>query len=495
MSKEKKPIIDKSTWLTTKRQRTKYYISDLGRTCEGAIITTFMTMFLLMQGIDPTKMAGIMLSVKVVDSLDDVIFGFLIDKLHLDNLKKLKKIVGDGKYLPWYRLTFWLFPIFTVCFFMMPMQLSETAKLVWFAVFYLLYDLTYTLVEVPMNSLAVSITDNLEERNTIVQNRSIFNNNIIMFIGIIFYALVSEKFGLPIKWVVLGSSVIFIVMMSLVTNGVDEYNKELKNADEDDIGHYTFKDMIECVKTNKYMFVLLLSSVVTSCLATGSNLANFVAYYHFGNSMIFVIPIAIAAVPGLIAQFSTAKLTKKFGKVKVILFTGLLGGIPLISMYFIGPGRDAKHLIPLCTLLVLQALPGNVSVIAKSFLIPDTIEYTRYKTGKDCSGIFFSLNSFVTKFTQGVASSLALFLLGLSGWIEIEATDFADVAAQNVAQPESSLNMLWMLYALIPAIGTILGVIVMFLYRIKDEDVELMTKCNAGEITREECEAGLSKKY
>lgn len=493
--KEKKPILDKSTWLTTTKQRSRYYISDLGRTCEGALITTFMTMFLLMQGINPAKTAGIMLAVKIVDSFDDIIFGFLIDRLKLTNLSKLKRIIGEGKYLPWYRLTFWMFPIFTICFFMMPMQLSEGFKLVWFAVFYLLYDLTYTLVEVPMNSLSVSITDNLEERNTIIQNRQILNNNVIIFIGLIFYSLVSEMVGLPIKWVVVGSSVIFFIMMLFVVNGVKEYNTELKNADEDDIGHYTLKDMFDCVRTNKYIFVLLLSSIVTSCLATGANLANFVAYYHFGNSMIFVIPIAIAAVPGLIAQLSTAKLTKKFGKVRVILVAGLLAGVPLMMIYFVGPGRDLPHLIPLCSLLVIQALPGNVSNIAKSFLIPDTIEYTRYKTGKDCSGIFFSLNSFVTKLTQSIASSLGLFMLGMSGWTNIEATDFKDIAAQGVQQPQSALDMLWMVYALIPAIGAILGVCVMFLYRIKDKDVELMAKCNAGEISREECEAQLSRKY
>ena len=489
--KTKKPVLDKSTWLTTRKERSRYYISDLGRTCEGAIITTFMTMFLLMQGLNPAKMAGIMLFVKIIDSLDDVIFGFLVDKLHLDNLEKLKNAVGEGKYLPWFRLTFWLFPIFTVLFFQMPQSLPEWGKLVWFGVFYLLYDLTYTLVEVPMNSLAISITDNVEERNVIIQNRQILNNSVVMLIGIIFYALVSEMVGLPIKWVVVGASVIFLCMMIPMTKGVKEYNTELKNAEEDETAHYSFRDMIDCVKTNKYIFVLLLSSVVTSCLATGANLANFVAYYHFGNSMIFVIPILISAVPGLIAQLSTAKLTKRFGKVPVVLAAGLLGGIPLLSMYFVG----TKHVVLLCGLLVIQSLPGNVSNIAKNFLIPDTIEYTRYKTGKDCSGIFFALNSFVTKLTQSVASSLGLFMLGLSGWVEITADSFEEIAAQGVQQPESALNMLWVVYALIPAIGTLAGVLVMFAYRMKDKDVELMAKCNAGEITREECEAQLSRKY
>lgn len=491
MRKEKKPILNKELWRTSTAERSKYYVGDLGRTCEGALITTFMTMFLLMQGINPASMSGIMLFVKIIDSFDDVIFGFLIDKLHLTKLGKLKKAIGTGKYMPWLRLTFWMFPVFTVLFFMMPKGIPEAGKLAWFAIFYLLYDLTYTLVEVPMNSISVTLTDNLEERNIIIQNKNVISNGLIMVIGMVFYALVSEKIGAPIRWVVLGSSVIFLAMMIPLVTGVKEYNTELKNATVDDTQHYSLKDMLKCVTTNKYIFIILLSNIVASCLQTGSNLANFVAYYHFGNSMIFMVPILISLVPGLIAQLSTAKLTNKFGKLPVILVAGILGGVPLMSMYFVG----TKHVIILCVLLVIQSLPGNVAMIAKNFLIPDTIEYTRYKTGKDCSGIFFSLNSFVTKLTQGIASSLGLFMLGRAGWVEITADSFADIAAQGVAQPQSALNMLWILYALIPAIGTILGILIMVFYRLKDKDVELMAKCNGGEITREECEAQLSRKY
>ena len=54
---------------------------------------------------------------------------------------------------------------------------------------------------------------------------------------------------------------------------------------------------------------------------------------------------------------------------------------------------------------------------------------------------------------------------------------------------------LWIVYMLIPAIGTILGVAVMSLYKLRDKDAALMAKCNAGEISRAECEAQLSRKY
>ena len=64
-----------------------------------------------------------------------------------------------------------------------------------------------------------------------------------------------------------------------------------------------------------------------------------------------------------------------------------------------------------------------------------------------------------------------------------------------MTQPPEALNVMWIIYALIPLIGTLLGVLVMGFYKLRDQDVALMAKCNAGEISREECEAQLSRKY
>ena len=134
--------------------------------------------------------------------------------------------------------------------------------------------------------------------------------------------------------------------------------------------------------------------------------------------------------------------------------------------------------------------------MAKTYIAPDTIEYTRYKTGKDCSGIFYSLQSFINKATTGIASSLALAILAACGWVEVQGESFADLAAQGVTQSAGALDALWNVGYLIPMVGTLIAAILIFgFYNLKDKDAELMGKCNAGLITREECEAQLSKKY
>jgi Na+/melibiose symporter-like transporter len=91
-------------WRTTKKERRNYIIGDLGRTLEGYIVTAMMSTFMIFQGIDMTAVAGAMLVVKMIDAFDDVIFGYFVDRIHITEWKALKKITGDGKYLPWYDL-------------------------------------------------------------------------------------------------------------------------------------------------------------------------------------------------------------------------------------------------------------------------------------------------------------------------------------------------------------------------------------------------------
>ncbi len=477
-------------WRTSRRERRNYIIGDLGRMLEGYIVTAMMSTFMVFQGIDLKAVAGVMLAVKIIDAFDDVVFGYLVDRIQIQKWTALKKIAGEGKYLPWYRLTFLLFPVFTVLFFFMPPFLSNTGKIVWFFVFYLLYDLTYTMVEVPTNSMIITLTDSVDERNSILQTKTILSGIAIIGAGIVWMAMISEYVGVPIKWVALVSSIVFLVMMFPLAFGVKEHNTVLANVDREQEEKYTFKDMWHCVRTNRYLMLLMLSTVITSCLATGSAVGNLVSYYHFGSSMILVIPIAIAFVPQLIAQMQTKKLVKKYGKLKVFMVCGLIGATIQLSIYFVGPVFWIC-----CALLVIQAPFGNVSNVVKSFFLPDTIEYARYKTGKDCSGICNAISSFVTKLTSSVSASLGLFILGLSDYIPVPAESFEDLQKAGVVQPQQAMDCMWLIFALIPMIGVLLGVAVMCFYKLKDKDVELMVRCNAGEITREECEAQLSGKY
>lgn len=483
---------EKATWRMARGERARYQLGYAGWTTGSSIVIFFMTMFLMFQGVNIAAVGTLILIVKVIDAVDDLLFGYIIDRINPTQIRFLRNLAGSGKYLPWYRVTFFLLPMSVVLFFAMPGGLPDGAKLVWFAVAYLIFDLACTLSQVPMQSMVVTLTDRVSERDNLLKIRGVLLIFVAVVSGLVWQFMVSEFVGLPVAGVAIGSAILAFLLMFPLSRKVKEHNVELKNVDEDAAPpKYTLREMFHAIRTNRYMLLILSTDIVGGVTLTSLTTSIFAAFFLFGNSMVLTLPVLIAFIPGLILQFFADRIAHAVGKRNAIVGFGLLGAVTLLTLYFIGP----DNLILVIALMAIGAIPTAVNVVLRTFLVPDTVEYTRYKTGQDCAGIFFSLDSFVQKAVSGIAAALALFVLGLGGWIAIEAESFADLAEQGVTQPDSALAALWTTTALIPALGALANAVILMFYRLRDADAALMAKCNSGEITRAECEAQLSRTY
>ena len=146
-------------YMTTPKERLSYWTFFVGQNIYYNLTAAFITTYLAMQGIPLAKVGTVLLIVKVWDAVNDPIFGFLFDKIHFKN---------GQKSLSWLRLTVALFPIVTIGLFSIPGWLSDSAKLWWFGIMYLLWDTLYTLSDVPVYAMLTTMTDNLSERNTLL---------------------------------------------------------------------------------------------------------------------------------------------------------------------------------------------------------------------------------------------------------------------------------------------------------------------------------------
>ena len=116
---------------------------------------------------------------------------------------------------------------------------------------------------------------------------------------------------------------------------------------------------------------------------------------------------------------------------------------------------------------------------------PDCAEYGHYKSGISCPGVTFSVQTFFVKMESAVMTAFSALVLGMLGF----------VSGEGAAQSVGFASKLWTASCIIPTIGIILSLIVLRAYKLNDHDVQLMAKCNAGEITREEAEALMKEKY
>lgn len=462
---------------TTRLERNSYGLYFTGQNIYYGLVTGYLVTFLMFQGIDLSKTAAVMLVVKVWDAVNDALFGAIFDKV---------KFKSGQKCLPWIKISTLLIAVTTIFMFAIPASMSEALKLVWFAAAYLMWDTAYTFCDVPIYTMVTTMTDNTHERNSLMARGRIFSaagGGIAMIFCTVF---ISEKVGLgflPISVILSVLGVLFMLPICLA-------GKE-RNYDSTQEESYTLRQMFSYLKGNKYLMLCYGGQLIYGALGTGTTLGLFTSYYLFGSATFNLLLTVISAVPALVLALFIPSVLKKVDKFKLFVICNVLSAALGLVIFLIGYQNKTAFVI----LSILRAIPlGSVGIMSFMFT-PDCAEYGKFKTGIDAKGITFAIQTFTSKVTAAIASALGLFILKLFHWVSVEAESFAELEKAGIVQPQGALQGLWITYILVPVIGTALALLFYAFYRLNDKDVQIMAQCNAGEITREEAESRLSRKY
>ena len=465
-------------YMTTAKERLSYWTYFIGQNVYYNITAAFISTYLAMQGISLAKVAIVLLIVKVWDAVNDPIFGYIFDKIKFKN---------GQKSLPWLRIAVLLIPVVTIILFSIPTGMGETGKLVWFGVAYLLWDTVYTLTDVPAYAMLNTMTDNLQERNLLLSVNRVFSGVGVVIYGVVLPLLISEQVGMSASMAIAILSVFSAITMVPLCVKCKERNYKPEEEEE----NFTPRQMLSYLKSNKYLMIYYGGYMATDALKTFNAVMLFVSFYLFGNSLYSIVLNALNMVPGVFAAMLMPTLLKRFDKFKTLFWCNIVCIVMGLVIYFAGYDNQGLFL----TLTCIRTIPMSIVGILAFMFTPDCAEYGQYKSGISAKGITFAIQTFSVKITGAVSSSLALFLLGLFHWISIEAESFAELEALGIQQSAGALSGLWIVYALVPVIGMIISTFFYLGYKLNDKDVQIMAKCNSGEITRAEAEKLLSRTY
>ena len=455
---------NKPGYMTTKKERLSYWTYFVGQNIYYNITAAFISTYLAMQGISLAKVAIVLLIVKVWDAINDPIFGFIFDKVKFKN---------GQKSLPWLRIAVTLIPIVTIALFSIPGAFSETGKLIWFGV--------------PAYAMLNTMTDNLEERNTLLSLNRIFSGVGVLLYGIVLPLLISEAVGMSASMAIAILSVFSAITMIPLCVNCKERNYKPEDEDES----FSPRQMFSYLRQNKYLLTYYAGYMASAALSTSGAVLLFVSFSLFGNSLYSIVLNILNMVPGVFAAMLMPTLLKRFDKFKMLFTLNIANIILGLVIYFAGYGNEIFFLVMTC----IRTVPMCVVGILAFMFTPDCAEYGQFKSGISAKGITFAIQTFSVKITGAVSSSLALFLLGCFNWITVEAESFEQLAAMGIQQSPQALSGLWAVYALVPVIGLVISMFFYMGYKLTDKDVQIMAKCNSGEITREEAEKLLSRKY
>lgn len=458
--------MDKKTgFMTSKKERFAYCLFFLGQNIlwgYAGYVETFLTDV----GIAAGTAAMILLVPKLWDAINDMIFGYLIDRTVFKN---------GQKFIPWVKIGISAIGLTTIALFAIPQSASQVVKVVWFLVAYILFDISYTILDAPAYAVTTVMTSNVQERTSIIAGGKLW----AMVGGVVATVLV------PILRPMLGwfvGCVVFVavsvVMMIPMMFSVKERHSETATAEENP----NFKEMIHYLRHNKYLLVTLVAMLLLGIASLEQKMAIYMGRICLGQENTATLVAAGAAVSVIFVSAIVPKLSKKWDKFYV-LCAGLAFTVVMnIVAYFVG--YDSLVMAIVMTMLKCAGL-GFWSVVIY-MLIADTVEYGTYKTGTRAAGISFSLQTFVAKLKNGLIGTVVLFSLSAVGFVE----------GENSVQPAGVADGVWALFCLLPAAGFAIALVILLaFYKLRSDEVQLMSLYNNGEISKEEVESKLADKY
>ena len=450
-----------------------YSIAGLGQNIICQLVTTFFMYYLTTAcGIDDSGimyLAYMFLFARLFDAFNDPIMGTIVDRT------KSKW----GKMRPYLLFSPIPIAIFTVLLFTtLPGDVSQTAKLAYSTVIYLLWGIAYTSVDVPYWGLASSMTSDTNKRNTMLTVARLFctvgSGLVSVVIPIITGALDPDPSILRTAYLIIAIVSVLIAVPPFFL-GFKNTKERFFEANKE---KESLKDNIKLLFKNKPILLMIAIGVVGSLRTIYMTTALYYASVNLGNTSLAAAMFMLVVPGGLVATLLTPYLSKKFGKRNVFLWSHVIGGILLIALFFMG--YDAKYgaftgttglaQIMFYIIIIIAGVPTGFSNILTYSMIGDSIDYLEDKTGKRAEGICYAMQTLISKIGMALTAFVTLLVLGKAGYATVTAGGSLDPTSYDIDVISNVMSNIWLVTTLACGISMAACAIPLLFYKFNEKE-------------------------
>ncbi len=416
---------------------------------------------------------------RVFDAFNDPIMGAIVAKTK----------TRWGKFRPWLLIGTITNAVILVAMFMAPPTLDAGGIGVYAAVTYILWGVTYTMMDIPYWSMIPAFTEGGKEREgltTLARSCagvgsalvSIFTMMVVHALGTKFAAENAGAYEIErvgFKYVAIGVAILFIIFIVITCLTVKE--KSSVDMESPTVGEM-FKSLIS---NDQAMTVVLTIVMINTALYVTSNLIIYFFKYDLGgtswynNYTVFNMVGGATQILSMMVLYPLLRNGLKLNNIKIFIYgaiASVIGYFVLLGLATFGVNSLAPFLVPG---VIIMAVSGVNNVVVTVFLA-NTVDYGELKNGHRDESVIFSMQTFVVKLASGVAilvSSIALQVFSLSNSDATEAEQSMDL---SLAVPEASKMGLRLVMTLIP-IAVLIFAVLWFKkrYILTDEKIEEIT--------------------
>lgn len=447
------------------RDKIGYALGDLGCNLSFSLISAFMLDFYTQYiGIPGAIWSIIIIVTKVWDGVNDPIMGGIMDSVRIGR--------SGSKFKPWMSIAAIGLTVTGALVFLPVPNAALWLKVTLCIVTYLLWDICYTLMNVPYGSLSAAITADPLERTSLSTWRSIgaaIGGGISMLLPLLLYDDNQNLNGDILIWVALAMGAVALAVYILCIKMTTERVVVPPERREKINYLKTLKGFI----TNRPLLALCLASFASIVFFLSSTqTAKWLFQIHFHNTDMISVATIISYLPMVFFIPFTSKLVAKFGKKYSVGMPFALSIVAAVVMLCIPiPGNQTGMIIYIVGLMLIQTGGGMFNLITWA-MVNDCIDYQQLKTGMREEGSVYAMYSLFRKIAQGVSLSLPLLCMQAVGY-----NPQADpIGNQDPGVPEAMVKM---------SIGLMLiGAVIMFvsfmlIYNLgKKEVADMQAKLN-----------------
>ena len=370
-------------------------------------------------GVDAYLVGLALLIALMVDSLSDPLIGYFSDNTH----------TRWGRRHPYMYIA--AIPVALSYFFVWnpPSGVSGNDLFPYILLMAIFVRTMITLYEIPNSALVAEITDDYDERTSILSYRYFFGwagGTLMGFYALTYLLVPTTEISNGLFNIAgygkmgLASSIVIFTAIITSAMGTHSFIPKLKTPPPKTRMSITriYREIFETLWNRSFgaLFAAALFGAIGTGIATG--LSHYINSFFWGFSTVQLGQISGSVVASaVIALILSPIISKKLGKKRSAITIGLLAFTILpatIVLRLLGfmPENGDPLLFPMILVITIVDVGLIITYqIITTSMIADLVEESELRTGRRSEGVFFATMTFVKKFVQGFGVVMATTIL------------------------------------------------------------------------------------
>lgn len=356
----------------TRKERWAFGLAGLGQNMVYNYTTAYIMVFYTdVVLIAPIAVGTMMLVARIFDAVNDPILGNFIDR-HPS---------PKGKLIPYLKAVPIPMFVLSVLVYLVP-DMSPALKLLYVYVSFILWDLMYTVSDVPYWGLSVTITDDAKERLSLISLARVLCN-IGLAVSIVIPPLLISAWGGGQRAYLL-TAILMASIGSLLFSLVGRHAKERVIANNRE--RTSFKNLLQ----NRGLIILQSSRVLQAFRMVIATAGLYFAKYNLQDEAQFSLLGGLLILAMILAMFMTPTLKKLFTKKTLYQASLVLGFFAHITLYFLGYHNTWINYI----FIFIMGLSLGLNDVITYTMVGDCVDVYEQKSGLRTEGLSFAFHTF-----------------------------------------------------------------------------------------------------